>query len=270
MIEIPDIARQEIEALLPEDLPTRPRALAVVEGVLAGMLWTDDAERPSWAVVIETADGTVFGGGDLTPRTISRVMAEAMTASGDLIFGFTGPNDPMRRLLPSDAYYRGSAIDFTDRVPPSAEADLAGAITPAGLTLVDLDASILPRTEWAEDTLHAFGSPEAWTERGIGRCLVDGDGAVVAQGMAGPRVRGLMEMGVWTHPAYRNRGLGTIVSRRAAVAAEATGATVWWNTNADNAGSIAIARRLGFTRERRYDLVAYRTRGRATERDAVS
>jgi RimJ/RimL family protein N-acetyltransferase len=34
---------------------------------------------------------------------------------------------------------------------------------------------------------------------------------------------------------------------------------VWWNTSVDNVASRAIARRLGFSVERPYDLVAYRT-----------
>jgi RimJ/RimL family protein N-acetyltransferase len=79
--------------------------------------------------------------------------------------------------------------------------------------------------------------------------------------MAGPRTRGVMEMGVWVHESHRGRGLGTLVSLHTAVGCEATGATVWWNTNADNRASIGIARRIGFSRERSYDLVAYRTSG---------
>jgi GNAT superfamily N-acetyltransferase len=259
MIEIPDIARQEIERLLPDDLPTRPRAVAVLDGALAGRVWTDVLETPSWAVVIETADGTVFAGGAVTADTLRGVMAEATTMSGDLIFGFTGPDDPIRLLLPGDPYYLGRAIDFTERIPPVDEAELATHPVPEGLALVPLDAELLPRTEWAEDTLHAFGSPQAWSALGIGRCLVDPSGTVVAQGMAGPLARGVMEMGVWSHPSYRRRGLGTLVSLHTAIACESIEARVWWNANADNTASIAIARRIGFQRERPYDLVAYRT-----------
>jgi GNAT superfamily N-acetyltransferase len=233
--------------------------MAVLDGVLAGRLWTDDPERPTWAVVIETADGTVYGGGHLTAEAISRIMGEAWTSSGDLIFGFTGPDDPVRRLLPDDPPYVGVGIDFSDRDRSSATRQLLGAAVPDGLELVELDAERLPRAEWGEDTLLAFGSADAWTERGIGRCLVDRDGAIVAHAMAGPRVRDTMEMGIWVHEDHRRQGLGTLLSAHTALAAEAAAAEVWWNTNATNAGSIAIARRLGFRRERRYDLVAYRT-----------
>lgn len=261
MNEIPDRSRQEIERLLPPDLPTRARALAVLDGALAGRVWTDAVEAPAWAVVIETADGTVYAAGSVTADSLRRVMAEATTMSGDLIVGFRGPDDPIRSLLPDDPTCVGRAIDFTERRPPPDEEELLRRPVANGLALVPLDAELLPRTEWAEDTLHAFGAPSAWTDLGIGRCFVDRSGTVVAQAMAGPRARDVMEMGVWTHASYRGRGLGTLVSLHTAVACEASGARVWWNSNADNTASIAIARRIGFRQERAYDLVAYRTGG---------
>lgn len=250
--------RQAIEAMISARAPTRARALAVLDGVLTGRVLTDGAAQPGWALVVETGDGTVYGGGDLSAEALRRAIASVSTASGDLIFGFDGPDDPIRRLLPPDPYYAGAGIDFTDRVSPTDEAELLDRVMPDGLRLVDVDAELLPRTEWADDTIHAFGSLEAWTEAGIGRCLVAGD-EVVAQAMAGPRTRGLMEFGVWTHPTHRRRGLSTLVSLHTAVACEAHGDVVWWNTNAENVGSIRTARRIGFTEERRYDLVAYRT-----------
>jgi RimJ/RimL family protein N-acetyltransferase len=253
-----DVDRDAADALLPIRLPARPRALAILDGVLSGAAWTDDPARPTWIVLIDGGDGTVYCGGALTGDALRAVLAQARTTSGDLIFGFTGPDDPVRAILPADPSYVGRAIDFTERGADADEEILARPI-PDGLSLVDLDAALLARTEWAEDTLEAFGSVEAWTALGIGRCLVDRDGGVIAQGMAGPRVGDEMEMGVWTRADHRRRGLGTLVSLRTAIACEAAGARVWWNTNADNVASIGIARRIGFRRERVYDLVAYRT-----------
>jgi RimJ/RimL family protein N-acetyltransferase len=246
-----------VEALFDPDLPTRPRAVAVLDGVLAGRAWTDDASRPGWAVVIETGDGTVYGGGDLSAATLAEVLGGIETRSGDLIFGFRGPADPMRALLPPDPYYVGGATDFAERVPPPDDEELA-AWAPEGLVLADIDEGLLPRIEWSDDTIHSFGSPSGWTELGVGRALL-ADDRVVAQAQAGPRVRGLLEMGVVTHPDHRRRGYGAVLSRIVARACEARGDRVWWNTSADNVASAAIARRLGFSVERDYDLVAYRT-----------
>ena len=66
-----------IEALIPTDVPTRPRALAVLDGVLAGRISTDDPAHPGWALIIETADGTVFCGGDPSADAIREALARS-------------------------------------------------------------------------------------------------------------------------------------------------------------------------------------------------
>jgi RimJ/RimL family protein N-acetyltransferase len=246
----PGPATARLEPMLPSDLPTRPRAVAVLDGVLAGRVWTDDPDQPRALLAIETADGTVYGAGDLGRDAVSAALAGVDTKSGDLIFGFSGPNDPMRSLVPGRPYARGEAIDFTERHPGPDD-----AVAPDDLDLVRIDAALLLRTEWAEDTLHAFGSAARWEELGVGFAIVAGD-ELLAECLAGPRTRGVLEMGVVTREAVRGRGYGTLVSRVVARACEERGDRVWWNANAGNEPSIRIARRIGFTRERRYELVA--------------
>lgn len=243
------------ERLIPVDVPTRPRALAVLDGLLSGRAWADDPRDPRAVLVMEDADGTVFGGGALTAEAVRSALDGVATRSGDLIFGFAGSDDPMRAMVPADPYWRGEALDFTDRVAPADEDALVRGDRPEDARIVRLDASLLPLTEWYEDTLHAFGSAERWEELGLGYAVMVGD-RMVAEAMAGPRCRGLLEMGVVTREDNRRRGFGTLVSRLTARACEAQGDRVWWNANADNAPSLAIARRLGFKHERRYDLVA--------------
>lgn len=251
LIELnPGPATGRLEPMLASDLPTRPRGVAVLDGVLAGRVWTDDPDHPSAVLAIETADGTVYGAGELSRAAVADALAEVETKSGDLIFGFSGPDDPMRELVPGEAYWQGEAVDFTDRRP-----EAAGHAVPSGVEVVRIDAALLPRIEWAEDTLHAFGSADRWDELGIGFAVV-ADGELLAECLAGPRTRGILEMGVVTRESFRGRGYGTLVSRLAAEACEARGDRVWWNANAGNEPSLRIARRIGFMRERRYELVA--------------
>jgi GNAT superfamily N-acetyltransferase len=251
-----------IEALIRPDVPARPRALAVLDGVLAGRVWADDARRPSVALVLEDADGTVWAGGPLTQDAAAKILADVATASDDLIFGFADADDPLRGMLPRAPYWTGEAIDFTDRDPRGEEEDaLAATPLEAGHRIVELDADTLPLIDWYEDTLRAFGSIERWLDLGVGFGVLAGD-QLAAEAMAGPRTRGLLEMGVATRERFRGRGYGTLVSRLVARACEARGDRVWWNANAANAPSIAIARRLGFRHERRYHLAACRSAGR--------
>lgn len=243
------------EQLLSPELPARPRALAVLDGVLSGHAWVDDVASPNALLVIEDADGTVYAGGALTGAAVREALVGLATASGDLVFGFSGPTDPLRELVPTDPYWRGEAIDFTNRVPPAGEADRLGAPLADGARLVQLDVSLLPLTEWYADTLHGFGSAERWEQLAIGYAVMV-DGAVAAESNAGPRCRGLLEMGVVTREPFRRRGFGTLVSVAVARACEERGDRVWWNANATNVPSLAIARRLGFSTERRYEVVA--------------
>ncbi len=247
---------RSLEDLIPATAPARPRCLGVLDGTLAGHAWADDPLNPTWVIVIEISDGTVYAGGALTADLIVNVLAGVTTASGDLIFGFDGPDDPVRAHVPPDPYYVGEAIDFTDRVPPPDDA--ATPTLEAGCELVRIGPELLPLTEWYDDTLVAFGSVERWAELAVGYAVMRGD-EMLADGIAGPRIRGSLEMGVATRERARGRGFGTIVSRAVARACEATGERVWWNASATNEPSLAIARRLGFRTERRYELVAYRT-----------
>ena len=209
-------------------------------------------------LAIEDADGTVYGGGALTAEAVAAALDGVSTAAGDLIFGFSGPDDPMRSMVPSEPYWRGEAVDFTDRVPPDDD-EAASDPDLDGVRVVRLNASLLPGTEWYMDTVHAFGSAERWEQLAVGFAVMAGD-RMLAEATAGPRTRGLLEMGVITREDARRQGYGTLVSRLTARACEADGDRVWWNANADNAPSLAIARRLGFRRERRYELVACHAR----------
>ncbi len=245
--------------LIRSDAPTRPRGLAVIDERLSGRVWADDAASPSATIVIEDADGTVYTGGALTRDLAAAALADVATASGDLIFGFADAEDPLRGLVPAEPYWRGEAIDFTERAAGPDEAELLARPLPDGARLVRLDRTTLSLTEWYEDTLVAFGSADAWEEHGIGFAVMI-DGRVAAESIAGPRSNGMLEMGVVTREPYRQRGFGTLVSLAVARACEERGDRVWWNANSENLPSIRIARRLGFRQERRYDLVACRAR----------
>ncbi|HEY6609188.1 MAG TPA: GNAT family N-acetyltransferase [Candidatus Limnocylindria bacterium] len=251
-----EVARRAAD-LIPDDAPARQRALAVLDGVLVGHAWVDDPAAPTALLVIEDADGTVYAGGACTPASVRDALAGLATASGDLVFGVSGPHDPLRALVPADPYWRGEAIDFTDREALDGEADARPALPADGSSLVRLDRASLPLTEWYEDTLFAFGSMEAWEELGVGFAMMV-DGGVASESVAGPRCRGLLEMGVVTREPYRRRGYGTLVSAAVARACEARGDRVWWNANSENEPSIRIARHLGFRNERRYEVIACR------------
>lgn len=244
-----------LDRFFASNLPTRPRCIGVLDGSLGGVIWADERDPPAWVVVTELADGTTYIGGAIGTGELQLVFGCLAPASGDIIIGFAGADDRIRNVLPADPYYRGEAIDFTDRVAPPDEERLLAP--PEGLRVVDMDADLFMRTQWHADLLVAFGGVDRWRAGGIGRCLMGGD-EIMCEAMAGPPIRGLMEVGVLTAEAHRGRGYATLTCRHVVRACESRGLAPWWNTSAGNAASMTVARRLGFSRERRYELVAYR------------
>ncbi|HEX5588848.1 MAG TPA: GNAT family N-acetyltransferase [Candidatus Limnocylindrales bacterium] len=240
-----------LEPCFAADLPTLPRLLGVLDGTLAGAIWAADEASPGWVTATEMADGTTYIGGEASPSALAAVFATLRPVSEEIVVGLCGPADPVRSMLPEGGIRWSEAIDFSERVPPALEAELLEA--PPGTEVAVMDPALLARTEWYADTLTAFGSIERWLELGLGRALVRGD-ELCCEATAGPVIRGTMEMGVRTAPEHRGRGYATLTCRHLARDIEARGWRPWWNTNAGNHGSIAVARALGFRRERRYEL----------------
>jgi GNAT superfamily N-acetyltransferase len=244
-------AARALESRFPADLPARQRLLGVIDGVLVGAIRADDAAEPAWITITELSDGTTYVAGTIEPARLSDVLAGLAPASAEIVVGFSGPDDPVRDMVPVEGKQLSRAIDFAARVPPPD--DKARLAVPDGLAVVPMDAALFARTAWYADTVTAFGSVERWLELGLGMALLDASGDLLCDATAGPIIRGRMEMGVRTGPEHRGRGYATLTARHLARAIEARGLAPWWNANADNEPSLRAARTLGFRDERPYD-----------------
>ena len=248
----PGEAARALEERFPADLPARQRLAGVIDGVLAGAIRADNADPPAWVTITELADGTTYVAGTIAPEVLAEVLADLQPASDEIVIGFSGPDDPIRGMVPEAGIQWSGAIDFPVRVPPPD--DEIRLAVPEGLVVVPMDACLFARTAWYEDTVTAFGSVERWLELGLGMALLDAVGELLCDATAGPSIRGAMEMGVRTAPEHRGHGYATLTSRHLARAIEARGLRPLWNANAENEPSIRAARTLGFRDERAYDL----------------
>jgi ribosomal protein S18 acetylase RimI-like enzyme len=86
---------------------------------------------------------------------------------------------------------------------------------------------------------------EVRVEDGFGHRLLHGNEEIsrcLPDVVAGERT----EIGVWTHPAFRRRGLASAAARLTLAAARRQGiSTAGWHCHASNRGSIALAKKLG-------------------------
>ena len=73
------------------------------------------------------------------------------------------------------------------------------------------------------------------------------------------RVDGALEMATITRGEYRRRGLAAVVCARTIAECERRGERTWWNAARTNAGSVRLARRLGYRTERPYSILIWRS-----------
>ena len=78
-----------------------------------------------------------------------------------------------------------------------------------------------------------------------------GDDILSDAGVGQPAL-GLYEPGVFTQPAQRGKGYGTMVVARLIQEIEAIGGRTYWNCAKQNLASAAIARKLGYRIEKEY------------------
>jgi hypothetical protein len=241
-----------LAALFPESGYVYRRCLAVLDGVQAGRILTDDAAASSWAIVQEISEGTIILGGPFDAESLAALITELRREHG-VVFG-APEDDPRWALMPPGPDYVGADIDFSERDP---SIDLERMVhVPAGLRLERIDAELLERCAWGGYKVDVFGSRTAALEHGLGYCLLDGD-TVVSEAFAGPISRGTLEMGTITHEDYRRLGLASIVCARTLLECERLGYQTWWSCAKQNDGSAAMARKLGYRREEEFQLLAW-------------
>ena len=256
MIEIkPNQVTTKIRSLFRRDEPQAARCFNVLDGVIpTGKILTDNVDNPTWAVVREPHDNSLYFGGSLNAELVQAIIAK-LRQEGDVLIGMW-MDDPRLELLPPGAYYDGRTLEFYNR--PIGEG-LAKYLYPLpnGCELHRLDKTLIMQTEWGPEDVLAVGSIDAWEQTHIGYCLMAAK-EIVAEATAGPASEGLYEPGVFTQVNHRGKGYGTIVSAKLVSEIEVFGGRTYWNCAKQNLASAAIARKLGYRIEKEYRCIAWR------------
>jgi RimJ/RimL family protein N-acetyltransferase len=131
-------------------------------------------------------------------------------------------------------------------------------LVPDGYQLMPVDRDLLARpelrnhnhvAEWVE----GWHSVDDFLKNGFGYCLIQGD-TIASWCIADTVLGARCEMGVMTDAGHRRRGLAAIVVSAAVERCLERGFTeIGWHCLASNAGSVAVARTVGFEIERAYD-----------------
>ena len=86
------------KSLFHTDVPQPVRCFTVLEGSNPGNIFVDDIHKPTWSLVQETYDNTIYLGGDVDPVAVAALI-EQLKEAGSLAIGLW-PGDPRMALLP--------------------------------------------------------------------------------------------------------------------------------------------------------------------------
>ncbi|MEW5826316.1 MAG: GNAT family N-acetyltransferase [Candidatus Bipolaricaulota bacterium] len=228
---------------------------AIFQGDAAGTAYVDSRERPRAACVLAgdacylagmPAEAGFFDGVNaLLPRDrYTALFADASISAEGLARAAHG-----LYMLP--AQRRAALL----RHPPAEEIP-----APDGVDLLPIDRSLLesdaPGADAVRDeVVDEWQTVDAFLDRGFGTVAMS-VGSMVGHSIVNYIVRGACEVSVRVVAEYRRRGVGVAVAAATAREAFAQGLReIIWHSWANNVGSIAISRRLGFADESLYTVL---------------
>ena len=257
MIEInPNQVTTAIRALFRKDEPQAPRCFRVLDGsTITGKIITDNVEDPTWAVVQEPFENSLYFGGRVEAEIIQATIAK-LRQEGDVLVGLW-LDDPRLALLPPGAYYDGRVLEFYNRPIGKGLSKYLNHI-PSDFQLHRLDKNLIMQTEWGPDDVRAVGGVDIWENTHFGYCLMQGK-TIVAEATTGPAALDMYEPGVFTQATHRKKGCGTFVSAKLIQEIETLGGQTYWNCAKQNMASAAIAQKLGYRIEKEYRCIAWRS-----------
>ena len=243
-----------LRSLFRTDEPQARRCFAVLDDrAPAGKIITDDPAHPTWGVVWEASDGVTYLGGQLDPSVWAQVFAH-LQREGDVLIGLW-LDDPRQDLMPPNPSCDGRTLEFYDRLIGKGLDEYLHEI-PEGCDIYRLDRDLIMRTEWGSGDVELAGGMDAWEERCLGYCLMQGN-EILSEATVGPPSLGLREPGVFTQEEHRGKGYGTITSAHLIQEVEVLGDATYWNCAKQNVASASIARKLGYRIEKEYRCMAW-------------
>ena len=208
-------------------------------------------------VVREAGVGLAFVGGLINSEDLCLSIAE-LRKSGDVGLSHWTGEEPRYPLPPNpDAEGTNIALEFTARSDDatSLEALLQGM--PPECTLRRIDSQLIERCLWRDDLIRVSGSLERFLEKSVGYCLMRGD-EILSEAYATYYALNTCEMATVTIDAHRGNGYSTLACAATIRECEKSGFQTVWICESTNRASAAVARKLGYSRERGISGALYR------------
>ena len=257
-------------------------------GAVQDLLCPFDYNLSVQAVLERNNCGRIFVDDPVQPRTVLAITGEGTFLAGD--YRDSTIIEPLRRLLQrifTGTVFSGAEwcislhvnpegwVDMLPKLVPTHDADeLLGyhylcrrlkldwrACLPRGYTVHRVGRATLARfseevREWISIG-DSWSTVESFCSKGISFCVAHGDEVVSCcrcNCVTGDQV----EVGIFTAPAHRRRGLATVaVAATVECCLDSGFRTVGWHCIHDNVASWKTAEKVGFEREREYPAYFY-------------
>jgi RimJ/RimL family protein N-acetyltransferase len=219
------------------------------EGKQEGRIFVDDAHNPTAALLARTFEYYVAG--DTGASSLRQFIKEAPSEPGIFqhLYGYVPIGQEWERALLED--YAGTLHVIerrgfkynSDRTPFDWRQSL-----PEGASVVPIDRPLAERIdgEMRQFIASFWGGYDNYAQGGFGFCtLVNGEIASIAYAITVSSRQANID--VETAEPFRKRGLAAITCAAFIEHCLTLGLQPTWDTDAINAGSLALARKLGFT-----------------------
>jgi RimJ/RimL family protein N-acetyltransferase len=254
MIQIvPSDVTPALRSMFHIDMPTGIRALAVLAGGNSGRILTDDPAHPRWGLVWEADDGTLYRGGNYSREVLNEAV-NLLRQDGIVAMGFRD-GDSDTELYPPDPDAGAECLEFERPIGGSDLSPYLGEL-PSGYTIQPMDRILLERSPKADENLNRYGSIDNFLDKGLAICVLHGDD-IVSEAYADMDIMGIREIGIRTKEAHRKRGLATIACAKLIKLCEELGSCTYWDCAKFNAGSVSLAHKLGFQKQKTYKRLAW-------------
>jgi RimJ/RimL family protein N-acetyltransferase len=229
---------------------------AVLAGAMPGEVYVDDVDHPQVALAM-TPEGEYLAGDPGLAASYAG-LKEVIPLRAYLIVHPQGQGwqDVLSEIWVNPAARRHDRQHYLYHGEAGA-APTFHLNVPEGFELVPVDAALLARTslinyEAVQGWVGSWGSPEYFYEHGFGFCLIK-DNTIVSRCIADCVVGNASEIGISTVAGYRRMGLAAIVASAAIDYCLTHGIqSIGWHCLSSNAGSIAVAKKVGLAKERDY------------------
>lgn len=226
---------------------------AVLAGIVPGEIFAPNTDRPA-SVLIRTPQCLVVAG-DATNTAFNRAIQTKIDFFDPVICDSNAWVEQLSNFHPNHFLKKYTRVHYQFETLKLINFKKQ---LPATLFLQPIDSQLIKQpgvnnicsiTDWITTNWKTLANFE---KNGLGMC-VRSNTAIVSWSLLDCRIENKVELGVYTDPAYRRKGLGAITTAATVESCVANHFTdINWHTVATNIGARKIAKKVGFVHRANY------------------